>query len=86
MYAVYDTVAAVFFKPFTEVNDATAVRCFTQSLEGHPSARDYELFRVGSFDDSVGALEPCDLVKIFSGFTLAASAASADISEEENEK
>jgi len=84
LYSVYDLKARVFFKPFTEINDATATRAFSVSLADHPNLTDYELYRVGSFDDQTAALEPTDPVQIYSGFSVAAVAANG--SEEESEK
>lgn len=61
VYSVFDVKAAVYANPFYMPNDAVAVRGFTGAVNSpdtmlykHPE--DYMLFRIGTFDDSVGLL------------------------------
>ena len=73
MYSVYDTIACVFNKPFCDINDASAIRSFDQSAGEQPHFGDYELYRVGEYDDSNGYITPLDVARIRTGHeTLAA--------------
>jgi hypothetical protein len=78
MYAIYDTVADVFNKPFTAHNDADAIRAFSQSFEQGNKAnkQDYVLYHIGEYNDSDGSLYPgtkdsnSNPMKIYSGFDI----------------
>jgi len=61
VYSVFDSKAAVFANPFYMANDAVALRGFAGAVNSpesmlykHPE--DYSLYRLGTFDDSVGLL------------------------------
>jgi len=71
LYSIYDTVAQVFNKPFTEINDNSARRTFTHSLEQVPHKTDYALYYIGCYSDQDGKLVPVDNpVRIYSGFDI----------------
>lgn len=71
IYSVYDTVARVFNKPFTEINDGTAIRVFTQSVKENENKNDYTLYHLGEYFDHNGSIDPIkDPVKIYSGFDV----------------
>ena len=60
MYGVYDNKAKLYSAPFTSLNNATAIREFTNfaNQEGHPwclHPNDYHLYRLGTFDPMVGS-------------------------------
>ena len=71
MYAIFDKVAEVFNKPFTEINDASATRAFKQSLEENKAVKeDYELYNVGTFTDHDGVIVQEKTKRIFSGIEI----------------
>lgn len=59
VYAIKD-VKASFWRPFTHVNDALAVREFTLLINNESSvkdvAMDLELHRIGTYDDATGVI------------------------------
>jgi hypothetical protein len=63
LYSVYDKKSKTYAAPFTEVNDGTAIRAIQDLIQGngsHPFARhseDFELVRVGSFNEMSGHIE-----------------------------
>jgi len=65
--SVKDTVAEVFNDPRVEVNAGSAIRAFTNSIQGNKNKDDFTLYIVGEFDTQNGEVEPCDPVKIYSG-------------------
>lgn len=70
IYSIYDTVAEVFNKPFTDINDATAIRSFVQSVSDQPHKNDYVLYNLGVFTDHDGTILQDRPVKIRSGFDV----------------
>lgn len=71
IYSIYDTVAQVFNKPFTDHNNATAIRSFTASVENQKHKDDYALYLLGEFDDSNGQINAIDNpVRILSGLDV----------------
>lgn len=67
IYSVFDKKALVYGRPFFLLNDATAIRAFTDlvndpstDVNRHPS--DYQLFHVGSFEDTTGGLIGLDTI------------------------
>lgn len=71
IYSIYDTVAEVFNKPFTDINDATAKRSFIQSVKEQPHKNDYELYHIGDFTDHDGQITGGKGVrKLMSGFDV----------------
>ncbi|AXL14467.1 nonstructural protein [Microviridae sp.] len=71
IYSIFDTVAEVFNKPFTDINNATAIRSFTQSVLDQPHKNDYVLYNMGEFDDNSGHIQPNKTpTKILSGFDV----------------
>lgn len=63
MYAVYDSCAGVYDRPFCAPNDAVAVRSFTDIAndKNHPIGQHpehYSLHKVGIFDDANAEIEP----------------------------
>lgn len=67
IYSIYDTVAKIFNKPFTEFNDETATRSFKASAPDQPHIGDYSLYHIGYYDDNTGEIIPVDPAKIYSG-------------------
>lgn len=70
IYSIYDTVAQVFNKPFTDINDATAIRAFSQSVMESPHKNDYQLYNLGEYTDHDGAIVPYEPVRIYTGFDV----------------
>lgn len=63
MYSIFDTKASLFGGPFFAFNDGVAQRNVAASVRGGDSLlskfpEDYQLFRVGAFDDQSGIVEP----------------------------
>jgi hypothetical protein len=67
MVCVKDTVSEIFHDIRCEVNTASAIRSFSQSLADTPHKDDYQLYLVGEQDQNNGQIEPCDPVRIYSG-------------------
>lgn len=71
LYSAFDSVAEVFHRPFTEVNDKTAIRAFSSSLEDNKNKNDYTLYKIGTFDDNNGNIEKTKTpIKILTGFEI----------------
>lgn len=61
MYSVHDTAAEFYHPPFTAQTDAQASRIFVVSLgDQFPHRGDFNLYRIGEFDNDGGTLLPCD--------------------------
>lgn len=61
VFSVYDVKACAYMQPFFAVNSGSALRSFDDAVMDeksifakHPG--DYQLFELGTFDDSVGLL------------------------------
>lgn len=66
LYSVYDRVAAVYADPFSSPNDATAARAFNIAQSSpdsmlYASPQDYQLWFLGSMDNSNGELCSSDV-------------------------
>lgn len=65
VFAVYDSKAQAFLQPFFAPNAGVACRMFETAVKQEGSqfgrfAGDYELFELGTFDDSFGDLAPAE--------------------------
>lgn len=65
MFAVYDSKAKAFCRPFFAAVEAVALRAFEggandvdSEIGRHPA--DFSLFQVGEFDDDTGVVKPLD--------------------------
>ncbi len=65
--SVKDTIAEIFNDPRVEINAASAIRAFTNSIQDNKNKDDFTLYIVGEFDTQNGEVTPCDPVKIFTG-------------------
>jgi len=66
-FSIYDTKAEAFMPPFFMPSIGLGIRAFSDVLRdaGSPLAkhpRDYELFKVGEFDDSTGSVSTGSIV------------------------
>lgn len=66
LYSVYDRVACLYAEPFSSPNDATAVRAFNLAQASpdsmlYASPQDYQLWFLGSMDNSNGELCSSDV-------------------------
>lgn len=73
MYSVFDKQAKLFSLPFNEVNDSAAIRSFKLAISHdgtllHDCPQDYDLYRVGSFDDENGEFTN-DVSRLYNGFS-----------------
>lgn len=78
-YAIYDTAAAVYLKPWNVLSDAQAMREFTDlvtnpesTINKHPE--DYYLCRIGRYNDRDGKLEPEAVETLLTGLEALAGA------------
>lgn len=67
VYSVFDKVGNFYCTPFFCVSDAVASRMFgdavldpNTNLHMHPG--DYDLYCLGTFDDAIGLISPCNPV------------------------
>lgn len=66
MYAVKDIKADAFMQPFVSANDGSALRGFTEAVNGtrepgnpiHRFPEDHVLYRLATWDDNTGSLSP----------------------------
>jgi len=71
LYAIYDTVSELFNNPFTDINDQSAIRAFTQSVTEQPHKNDYVLYHIAGYDDNSGMItQNKNPVKIKSGIEI----------------
>jgi hypothetical protein len=71
VFSIYDSVAEVFNKPFTEINEATAIRAFTQALQTNENKNDYSLYAIADFTDHDAEIKPYQQPKkVFTGFDI----------------
>lgn len=71
IYSIFDSVAQVFNKPWTEINDGTACRAFSNSVANDINRKDFVLYKLGSLTDHDGAIEPLSVpLKLMSGFDV----------------
>lgn len=68
-FAILDTKSQAYCKPWFSLTIPEALRTFTDAVNTpespyyrHPA--DYLIYHVGSYDDSSGLLEPCQLVPL----------------------
>ena len=71
-YSIYDKKSKFYSTPFQQVNDAVAIRQFTnlladQSLEPSKNPEDYQLFTIGKFDDESGELTSMAPLEVVEG-------------------
>lgn len=62
IYSVFDTVSKSFTQPFYQVNEGVARRNIAAAVNNkehnfHVAPGDYDLYRVGKFDDQTGKIE-----------------------------
>jgi len=65
--SVKDTVAEIFNDPRVEINAASAIRAFTNSIQDNKNKDDFTLYIIGEFDTQNGEVKGCEPVKIYSG-------------------
>jgi hypothetical protein len=77
VYSLYDSVAAVFGKPFFCQNHEIAIRAVRNSYISHDnqildaSVKDQTLYQLGVFDDITGSIQPAvEPKKVRTGFDL----------------
>lgn len=78
MYAIYDSVAEVFNSPFVDLNDASAIRQFSFSVnkDNIPDDQrgDFVLYKVAEYNDASGKVEGIEPQRIYSGLEVAKAA------------
>lgn len=81
MYSIYDKVAAVFNKPFVEVNHPSAIRSFDHSIKENPHLEDYDLYFLAEYDDQNGELISVNAECIRKGLDVKAVSLGSDVAE-----
>ncbi len=69
MYSVWDSKADAYIQPFFATNDKVALRMFQNACDdsAHDFSRhseDYTLFRIGTFDQQKGDLQPENVIVV----------------------
>ena len=77
--SIYDKTAELFNDPRQEVNTASAIRAFEDTVKEHPHKNDFVLYQLGAFDSCKGTILPNEPLKICSGFELSNSAEVIDM-------
>lgn len=81
MYSIYDKVAAVFNKPFVEVNHPSAIRSFDHSIKDNPHIEDFDLYFLAEYDDQNGEVTSVSAECIRKGLDAKATLINADVAE-----
>jgi len=63
IFAVLDTKSTIFSNPFVSINSAVAIRdfrgaCNEPNSDINRNPADYALYRIGTYDDNLGAIKP----------------------------
>lgn len=70
-YSIYDKIAETFNTPFTEINNATAIRSFQHTVIEQQHKDDYVLYSVGAFDTTSGTYIPFDTpIRLLTGLEV----------------
>lgn len=64
---VKDNVAEIFNDPRVEINSASAIRAFTESVKDATHKDDYSLYQIGTFDTDNGNVIPNEPLRLYSG-------------------
>lgn len=72
---IRDEVAEIFNDPRVEINAASAIRSFAETVKDHPHKNDFSLYQLGAMDDNNGEIISNNPLKLYSGF---------DVEKEEN--
>jgi len=75
LYSVLDLRSSIFANPFISVNDMTALRDFGNAVNDlgttlSKNPEDFQLYKIGSFDDVLGVITPCDRQLLANANTL----------------
>jgi hypothetical protein len=65
--SVKDTVADIFNDPRVEINAASAIRAFSQSVKESEMKDDFQLYQIGTFDTDNGMVTYNDPLRLYSG-------------------
>ena len=65
--SVKDNVSEIFNDPRVEVNTASAIRAFTNSVKETPYKDDFSLYQVGTFETNNGTVTPNEPLRIYTG-------------------
>jgi len=71
--SVKDTVAEVFNDPRVEINTASAIRSFTNTVQESKNKDDFVMYILGEFDTQNGQITTSDPTKIYSGHDVSAA-------------
>ena len=83
LYAVYDSCAEVFHRPFVETNDATAIRVFKDAMlqDKNSHKDDYHLYVLAEYTDHDGLINLRTPTRIFSGLEVKSNITGSDLEE-----
>lgn len=68
--SVKDTVAEMFNDPRVEINAASAIRAFTNSVKDSPHKDDFTLYQVGTFDTNNGNVTFNEPLRLYTGHDI----------------
>lgn len=71
-YCAFDSKAGAFMRAFLMASDGEAMRAFSDLVNDHATLcgmhpDDFTLYKIGSYDDSSGAIVPCKHISLGNG-------------------
>lgn len=83
VYSVYDSASDLYLQPWFAQADAAAIRLFAKMCTDENTTfciqpSDFTLYRIGTFDDTTGSLEPCDPMSLGNGKPLSVKYSEAN--------
>lgn len=77
VYSVFDVKSAAYGMPWFAINDATAIRSWSQGVNREhlenawfTNPEDFSLFCIGEYDDQFGLMVPMSLVPVITASNL----------------
>lgn len=67
LYVIRDNVADTFGPLYEAKNDAVAIRQFKNLLERQVNKEDFELYKVGKYDNEKGEVSALSKIQVYSG-------------------
>lgn len=68
--SIRDNVAEIFNDPRVEINTASAIRAFNETLKDHPHKNDFTMYQIGVMNTDNGEVLGNDPTKIASGLDI----------------
>lgn len=84
LYSIYDTKTGIYHPPMCCINDASAIREHAKIFCGNNDfakyASDYQLVKVGMYNDQTGTITPCERQMITTAADIVAAYKKAETS------